>query len=183
MTLVQDSSHPDGVYDDAGHNSGKQVVRARERKANAAIEMKIEGWTWDEIAETLGYPTARHALLATEQALEKRVSQELDKKQLRQIASGRLEKLTRSVWSKATDEEHPEHLVAISKARDLIGDWVKLHGAAAPTEMTIHSPSEAEIDALVGRVVATQVPQVEEDDIFDADVWEDGEEADEEGED
>lgn len=169
MALVRDSSHPDGVYDDAGHDTGTQVVRARDRKANAAIQMSIEHHTWDEIAEVLGYPTARHAQLATERALEKRAADSLSPKVLRQIASGRLEALTKSVWAKATDEDHPEHLPAVSKARDLISDWVKLHGAAAPQELMVHSPSEGEIDEFVGRLVAKQVPMLEEDDIFAGD--------------
>lgn len=166
MTLVQDSSHPDGVYDDAGHDTGSQVVRARDRKANAAIQLRLEHHSWQEIAETIGYPTARHAQIATERALEKRAAEELSPKVLRQIASGRLEALTKSVWKKAQDEDHPEHLIAVSKARDLVGDWIKLHGAAAPAEVTIHSPSEGEIDEFVGRLVAKQVPMLEEDDIF-----------------
>lgn len=166
MAIVQDSQHPDGVYDDNGHNGGSQVVRARDRKANAAIEMKIEGYTWQEIAEALGYPTARHALVATEKALEKRVDENLDKKQLRQMADQRLGKLFRSISSKVNDPDHPEHLAAVAKSRDLLNDWVKLHGAAAPAEVTIYNPSEAEIDTLVSQFTATQVPQVEEDDIF-----------------
>lgn len=174
VTLIQDSSHPDGVYDDSGHNSGRQVVRARDRKAAAAIEMSVEGYTWSEVAEVLGYPTARHALLATERWLEQNLQDRESRDHLRRMASDRLQRLTRSVWGKATDPEHPEHLMAVGKARDLLTDFVKLHGAAAPTEVTVHSPSEAEIDALVGKVVATQVPQLEEDDIFS----DDGEETD-----
>lgn len=178
MAIVQDSQHPDGVYDDNGHNGGSQVVRARDRKANAAVEMKIEGYSWQEIAEVVGYPTARHALIATERVLEQRVNEQLDKKQLREIASNRMEKLLRSVASKANNEEHPEHLAAVAKARDLLGDWVKLHGVAAPAEVTIYNPSEAEIDSLLAQVTATQVPQVDEDDIF-ADDIEDAELVDE----
>ncbi len=175
MALVQSSQHPDGVYDDGGYDGGSQVVRARDRKANAAVEMKIEGYSWQEIAEALGYPTARHALIATERALEKRVEENLDKKQLRQIADQRLGKLLRSVSAKAGDANHPEHLAAVAKARDLVGDWVKLHGIAAPAEMTIYNPSESEIDSLVSQFTATQVPQVEEDDIFAEDEPVDGE--------
>ena len=170
MAIVQDSTHPEGVYDDAGHDNGSQVVRARDRKANAAIEMKIEGYSWQEIAEVVGYPTARHALVATERVLEQRVNEQLDKKQLREIAAARLGKLMRSVNAKATNEDHPEHLAAVSKARDLLIDWVKLHGAGAPAEVTIYNPSEAEIDSLLAQVTATQVPQVEEDDIFADDI-------------
>ena len=71
--------------------------------------MKIAGAQWDEIAEVVGYPSARHAIYAVERALEKELhDDEASRDKLRQLASKRLERLLRGCWAKAIDPENPE---------------------------------------------------------------------------
>lgn len=165
---AQDSTDPTGVALVSGKEN-KTIARARERKAFAALELRLDGADWDTIAEALGYPTARMALVAVEHALNRKLSI-TDKAKLRELASSRLEALLRSVSTKAKDESSPEHLAAVGKSREIIADWRKLHGVDAPTEILVSTPTQREIDDLVGIHVAQQLPDVEEYDIVDAEI-------------
>lgn len=165
--IEQDPTHPTGVSADE-NGERKDAIRARERKANAAIQMKAAGAEWSEIAEVLGYPTGRHALVAVENALERELN-ETDKTFLRSLTSKRLERLIRSVWPKALDETSPEQMVAVGRARELIADHRKLFGLDAPTEVSVHTPDSAEIQSWVAKVAAIGAPKLEEDNIFDVD--------------
>ena len=167
MAIIQDPTHPTGVTSTL-EGPDPDVVRARDRKANAAVQMRIAGASWDEIAEVIGYPSGRDALVATERALEKEL-RDLSKDSMRQMAGRRLERLLRGVWPKAINPEHPDQLPAIGKAREIIADHRKLFGLDAPTQVAIHSPAESEIAAWVSTVVNHGRPAIEEADIFDLD--------------
>lgn len=168
---AQDSSDPTGVV--AEHPNGNDAIRARERKANAAIQLRVAGAEWEEIAQVLGYPTARAALVATERALERELRAEGSKDAMRSMAGKRLERLLRSVWSKAINENSPEQMVAVTKAREIIAQHTKLYGLDAPTEITVTSPSQDELEKWVAEVTRSTIPQLEEADIFDAEVLSD----------
>jgi len=168
MVQRQDSTDPTGVaaparlHDSPGNNAG----RARIRKANAALQMRYAGATWQEIATALGYPTPRTAMVATEKALERELANADDRDKMRKLAGARLERLIRAVWPKAIDPNHPDQMIAVSKAREVIGQHAKLFGLDAPTEIIVHNPTQAELDAWVARVTAHQMPAVEEYDII-----------------
>lgn len=175
--MEQDSSEPTGIRGKpGGHETpGNSVNRARNRKANAAVQLRLAGASWAEIAASLGYPTPRAALVATEKALERQLltTTEEDRKKMRALANARLERLLRSCWAQAVDPEHPEHLTALTKARDLIADHRKLYGLDAPTEVIVHAPTQTELEAWVARVVTQGGPMVEELDFLDGEVIED----------
>lgn len=166
--MAQDSSDPTGVA--TTYDKDPSTIRARDRKANAAIQLKESGASWDQIAEVLGYPTARAALVATERALEKELRSE-SKEFLVKMADKRLERLLSAVWKKAIDPTSPEQMVAVTKAREIIGDHRKLYGLDKPTEVAVYSPSQAEIEAWVAEHITTDAA-LEEDDIFDVDFTE-----------
>lgn len=172
MVTRQDSTNPHGVS-----GKGNNLARARERKANAALSLSLAGADWTQIAQSCGYPTARAARVAVERALEKQLESDPNSKaRMRMMASKRLERLLVSVWPKANDPEHPEHLLANTKARELTAQWIKLHGLDAPTEMVIHSPTNDMIEEWVAKIVTHALPAVEEDDIIDLtddDIYED----------
>jgi anti-sigma factor RsiW len=176
---AQDSSHPTGVADNS-ERGNKTVSRARDRKANAAIQLRIAGASWEEVAETLGFPTGRLALVAVEKALEKELKTEESQKHMRQMAGQRLDRLMRAVWPKAINPDHPEQLQAVDRARQIIGQHTKLYGLDAPTEYVVTSPSQAELEKWVSEVISVQSPALQEDDIFDAEVLEDGPDPEEE---
>lgn len=169
--LEQNSEDPTGI----SHNTPRGdsgVARARDRKASAAIQLRKAGASWEEVAEVIGFPTARAALVATERALERELKTEESQKYMRTLAGQRLERLLRGVWAKAINDEHPEHLAAVDRARQIIDRHSKLYGLDAPTEFVVHSPTQAELERWVSTVIATQQPALEEADIFDADILE-----------
>ncbi len=169
----QDSTDPTGVSGDTRANN---TIRARQRKSNAAVALRLAGAQWGEIARTLGYPTARAAAVATEKALERELRTPEGREKARALVGARLDRLLRSVWSKAINEESPEHLPAVGKAREIIGDHRKLYGLDAPTEMIVHSPTQSEIEQWVSRVVSVSTEVVEEFDIIDGEVLDSREE-------
>jgi hypothetical protein len=176
--MEQDSNDPTGVPGKTSGGSsgpgsavpGNSVARARNRKANAAIQLALAGASWDDIALTLGYPTARTARVAVEKALEKQLASENDREKLRSLANARLNRLLRGVWSKAIDPDNPEHLLAATKARELIADHRKLYGLDAPTEVVVHNPTQNELEAWVAMVVNAGIPQVEQYSVIDGEV-------------
>jgi hypothetical protein len=172
----QSSDDPTGVNGQTSGGTGatgNSVSRARQRKANAAIQMRLAGATWGEIALALGFPTPRQALVATEKALEKQLDANEDRDKMRRLANARLERLLRSVWPKAVDPDHPDHLIALAKAREVIADHRKLFGLDAPTEVVVHTPTMTELEQWTARVVSVLNPNVEEFDILEGEVIED----------
>lgn len=170
---AQDSEHPTGVSIVEGTGS-KELVRARTRKASAALALSLAGADWKQIAKTCGYPTPRAAKVAVELALEKRLTP-MDREHLRKLVSGRLDSLLRSVWEKAHDDDSPDHLPAVGRARDLIADHRKLWGLDAPMEVMVTSPTQRQLEDWVARVLSTQTPPVDDFDIVDADIVEEDE--------
>ena len=172
MATRHDRSHPTGVVDERAGKPGDRgdIARQRNRKADAALSMSLSGATWGEIAEALGFPTPRAARVAVEKALVRQLATDDDKAKMRAMAGARLERLLRGIWMKAINPEDPEQMTAVSKSRELIADHSKLFGLNAPTELMVHSPTQSELEDWVLRMTATMVPEVEEPDIFDAEV-------------
>lgn len=166
--MAQDSTHETGILSD--NDKDPSTIRARDRKANAAIQLKASGANWEDIAEVLGFPTGRAAKVAVEKALEKELREE-SKEYLIKMADKRLETLLRGIWNKAIDTNSPEQMTAVSKAREIIADHRRLFGLDKPTEVAVYSPSEAELQEWVAEHVHTG-PSLEEDDIFEVEVLE-----------
>jgi hypothetical protein len=168
----QNSEDPTGVSSNHDGGPGDTRSRARQRKANAAIQLRLAGASYAEVAMTLGYPTPRTALVAVEKALERQLSYD-DREAMRRMAGARLERLLRGVWSKAVDPEHPEHLFAVTKAKELIDRYAKLYGLDAPTEVVVHNPTQTEIEQWVATVLAARALPVAEYDIIEGEVEDD----------
>jgi hypothetical protein len=165
--MAQDSSDPTGVALVNDTKDTTAVARARERKAAAALALRLSGATFGEIAEVLGYPTARAALVAFETALERELKKPAERQAMRELEAMRLERMLRSVWAKAINENHPEHLTAISRAREIIAQHSKLLGLDAPTELVVHSPTINELEAWVAQVITAKGEVIEEVDILE----------------
>lgn len=172
MPMAQDSSDPTGVAKVGDGKNSTELVRARDRKANAALDMAIHGANWDQIAEVLGFPTPRAAKVAVEIALEKNLSQ-VDRQKMRLLVHARLNAALQSVSGKAMDPEDPEHLVAVGRYREIVADQRRMWGIDAPQELLITNPTQRELDAWVGLAVSQGIPDVEEDDVVDGEVIDD----------
>lgn len=174
--IEQDSSDPTGVKGDSRADSA--LVRARHRKQNAALQMRLARVEWSEIAEVIGYPTARQAKVAVEQALERELNADEDSKEkMRNLAGQQYNRMIRAVWAKAMDPNNPEQLAAQRELRATVQAHTKLYGLDAPTEVTLHTPTREEIEAWVENTASTRTLTLEEDNIFDAEWEEDGPDA------
>lgn len=147
--------------------------RAVERKWEAALELKRMHLSWIEIADVLGYSSARAAQVAVEKALAANMKDE-DTGFLRTLVSQKLERLMRSTDKKANDQNSPEHLPAVGKQRELIADFIKLWGLQAPTEIAIKTPSQAELEQFVTQITGVHALE-EATDIFEGEIVEDEE--------
>lgn len=170
MVQAQDPNDPTGVRGRTSGgtgDNGNSVSRARQRKSNAVLQLRMAGATWEEVCVSLGYPTPRTAQVAFEKALERQLATNDDREKLRKLANARLERLLRSVWPKAIDADHPEHLIALTKAREVIADHRKLFGLDAPTEVVVHNPTQHELEQWAAMVTSAVNPPVVEYDILD----------------
>ena len=66
-----------------------------------------------------------------------------------------MERLLRSVYKKATDPDHPEHLAAVRTSVAIIDRWARIYGIDAPTEVVVYSPTAGEIEQWL-KVVSAQ---------------------------
>jgi hypothetical protein len=171
----QDPTDPTGVKV-LSERTDPATVRARDRKANAALQMRTAMADWEEIAQVLGYPSGRAAQVATEKALERELRTEQSRKHMRHLATRRLEALLRSIYDKATNPDHPEHLAALREARATIDRHAKLHGYDAPTEFVVNTPTSAQIEEWVAGMLSADTAGLPEVDIFDVEWTEDSEE-------
>jgi hypothetical protein len=148
--------------------------RSIDRKANAALELRLAGYRWDDIADAMGYTSPATAKTAVERALERNLMERAeDTADLRKMAAARYERLLRSVWPKAMDpgtkeNPNPEHLAAAKTAAEITDRFVKLHGLSAPTEIAIRTPTQQELEAWVTQV--SGVKEIEEGNIFEAEI-------------
>jgi len=119
------------------------------------LALRLAGAGYDEVADALGLPSAQIARDQVEVALEARAWGDVQgRERMRTEQSARLERLLRSVWAKATNPDHVEHLPAVKVARELIDRLIRLYGLDAPTEVVVHNPTAAEIDTWVATVIA-----------------------------
>jgi len=143
------------------------------RTANAALALRLAGAGYDEVADALGLPDAMAARTAAEDALSARAWDDVEGRQrLRAENGARIERLLRSVWQKATDQNHPEQLAAVKVAKELIDRHCRLYGLDAPAEVIIHSPTTAEIDAWVASMISSTAGELlaMEPDVIDVDL-------------
>lgn len=148
--MKQDPTDPTGVHDDS-ERGNKGVTRARNRKANAALKLHIDGEHPDDIAEVLGYPDGGAVRVAIELALERELHEE-SREEMRRMVGYRLQRLTRAVWNKAVNEESPEQLAAQREARANLAEFSRLYGLGAPQEHVVHTPTDTLLGAQIGDV-------------------------------
>lgn len=132
--------------------------QAPPRQGAAATALRLAGASYDEIAETLSLPSANYAREIVIEQLATRLT-DADRSTLRAEEDARLARLLRSVWAKANNPDHPEHLLAGRFALSVVDRRIKLYGLDAPTEVVVHQPTMSEIDAWVARVIEVQTAE------------------------
>jgi hypothetical protein len=149
-------------------------------RARAATNLKVDGFSYAEIADMLEYKDAREAKREVERTLAMTHSED-DYETLRLLAASRAEdqlrrstQMARAHYLVVTDEDGNETKVANDKqmawhalaTTDLI-NWATITGAKAPAKVEI-TPDLAQMDALVDRIARA----AGHEDILDADVIE-----------
>lgn len=139
------------------------------RSGQAALALRLAGASFAEVAETLGLADAAEARTLIERELAERPDDDEARRKARAEEAARIERLMRSVWAKATDPQNPEHLPAARVALAMVDRHARLLGLDMPTEVVVYTPTTAEIDAWVSRMLESQqtvVGEVEEPDVF-----------------
>ena len=156
-------------------NADLDDTRDPRSRAEAAVTLKMGGASNHEIAQTLGYSSARHARTAVERALAAAGTNPESRDYLREIMRRRMDRLLRSVMPKATNPNDPNHLAYSARALAIIDRQIRLDGLDAPTQVAISTPDAARVEAYISQVLALAGAQgaAEEADILDADVLED----------
>lgn len=156
------------------------VNRPISRKATSALALRTMGASLEEVMSVVGFSSIEEAARAIDKALSEELrSDPRQKDKMRAVAGRGLQRLLRSVSSKALNEEHPEHLQAVGKAKEVYDRYIRLYGLDAPTEITVHNPKEDEIARWVTQMVAmTETDELEEDDVLDAEVVDESTEED-----
>lgn len=102
---------------------------ARRRREAAALRLRQEGHTFDEIAGKLGFANRGAAYKAVQRALLDVVRQPAE--ELRRMEMERLEEMLQVLWPVATDSQNPKHLRAIEKVLSVMEHMERLAGLTA----------------------------------------------------
>lgn len=168
---------------------GDSVQKRPPRTARAAVNMKIAGAPYEDIADTLGYASPSQARAVVEEQLAGMFEPE-DRASLFKIVSARHEALIASLFKKATstyvpdrdefgDEipgtlvANPDHLAYSKVLADVLSRYSVLHGLNAPTKVQV-TPSAEEFTEVVSTLVNKALESsAQEADIFEMDEIED----------
>jgi len=137
------------------HGPSEAAPARRPKKPAAAAALRLAGASYGEIADALEYTDARSARHAVEDWLAVQAGDPATREQLRIEAVGRLERLLRGTWAKATTPDHPEHIPAGKFALAVIDRVIRLQGLDAPAEVVVHTPTMHEIDQWVATVTGS----------------------------
>lgn len=112
----------------ANHRAAHQVPVTERRRA--AVQLRIEGKSWQQIADLLGYDSKGGACKDVSRALQKAVTDlALPLEEYRQLELDRLDAMQEALWPKVLDADTR----AIDTALRLMDRRAKLLGLDAPT--------------------------------------------------
>lgn len=144
------------------------------RNTRTVLHMRIAGYQFDEIAEILGYENEIEVRKELERGAKQLIKEDAHSaKLLRGIVGRRLERMTRAVYTKAIDPDHPEQMVAQQRTLANVDRFIKLYGLDAPVAHKVEvTPTEQAITDMINKLAETgNLP--EEMNIFEAEVIED----------
>jgi hypothetical protein len=148
----------------------------RSTQSAAALQLRIDGAAWSDIATILEYDSPSKARQAVELALAQEAKSPEKVDHIRLVNSKRLERIYRSLAVRATNPSDPDHLQYVRAAVIVIDRHSRLWGADSPQQMNVTvSPSAGEIENWVAKMSHTVHGEISEADIIDAEVIESGE--------
>jgi hypothetical protein len=103
----------------AGRHRNHALAAARRTKA---IELRTEGWTYEAIAQQLGYANRGTAFAIVRKALDTHEAEEVERH--RSLETARLDRLQATLWGRAMTGD----VAAIAQARRIIETRIRLLG-------------------------------------------------------
>lgn len=143
-------------------------------RAEAGAALLVQGASFKDVAEMLGYSTPSSA----KQAVEKVLAHSLtvpEREAMRSVVHQRYERLLKSVMPRATNPRDTQHLAYNARANAIIDRMSKLHGLDAPTQVQV-TPSEEYLDQYTRQLQSRM--GLDPDVVEEADIFEDMGEAD-----
>jgi hypothetical protein len=148
-------------------------------RAAAAVVLATDGAPYPEIARMLGYESAAVAKRAVWKAIGEAGADHDDVTRMRKLQAARLDKLLYSVMRRATKPTDMDHLSYVRVALAILDRQAKLFGLDAATSVVVYTPTGQEIARYaeqVTKLMADARGEIEQD-IIDAEVIEEGEDA------
>lgn len=158
---------------------GKEPPKAR---AAAALQLRIDGAGWSDIAKVLDFDTPADARMAVEFALAQEAKSTESIDQIRFLEARRMERILSSLMRRATNPSDPDHLAYARTAMVVIDRHAKLFGADAPQQLNVtYNPVAGQIEQWVMNMARQVHGEIQEADILDVEVISDAAQEDEEG--
>lgn len=153
MTDQPQNYNPDGLR----YGQHDTAPFRNHRQSLAALALKLAGASYPEISDALGFATPEQAREAVEGHLANDARRDPEALALlREEESQRLMRLLRSVWTKATTPDNPEHLAAVKVALSISDRHARLRGLDAPTQIHLSNPAAEELEAWVSEALTAQ---------------------------
>jgi hypothetical protein len=145
-----------------------------QNRAAAALQLRIDGAGWGDIAKILEFKTNRDAQIAVESALANEAKSVEDVDQVRFLEARRMERILSSLMRRATNPSDPDHLAYARTAMVVIDRHTKLYGADAPQKLNVtYNPAAGQIEQWVSAMARQVHGELEEADILDVEVIDD----------
>lgn len=129
------------------------------QRAATAWNARVLGATWEQAAQVAGFTDKSNCFRAVRRAYGS--VPEPEREEQRRLWRDRIEHL----WRQSVKDVAEQRPGAVTAGVRVAGAAAVLDGLNAPTEVVV-SPSTAELEAWVERVLALRVPVVEEFDII-----------------
>lgn len=165
--------------------AGKEIEKTSDKappknRAAAALQLRIDGAGWADIAKVLEFDTPADARNAVEFALAQEAKSTEDIEQIRFLEARRMERILSSLMRRATSPNDPDHLAYARTAMVVIDRHAKLYGADAPQQLNVtYNPAAGQIEQWVTSMARQVHGEIQEADILDVEVVSDS--ASEEG--
>jgi hypothetical protein len=128
----------------ASENNDPEVVEKERR----VLELRRAGYTFDDIAKTVGYASPSGAFYALSRALKRTLQQPAN--ELREMETDRLDRLQAAVWPKALAGDNK----AVDTILKIMDRRARLLGLDAPSKMQVETTTydPGSIDAEVAKL-------------------------------
>lgn len=148
---------------------GKELTpRLSPNRAAAALQLRIDGAGFADIAKVLEFKDAAEARQAVDRALASTPTDMHSVERIRDLESRRIERILVSLMKRATNPKDPDHLTYARTALAAIKQQTDLHGAAMPAKVDIsYNPSAQQLEQWVGQISAAMHKDVTEGEILD----------------